>query len=171
MIAAVGLYFYIERAQAVRLLKDGYLAAGEGDVLTFAPDYERPRHVSPKRQRKMPLRGLRKSRAGRTPYLTAQEVYAGERFAADYARARQGGITQQRYDASGVFTAKSSDGQEAAMAARIDAHARLRNARTYAGPQLSKILNALLGQDMGLLEFEAQAGWAKCSAKPVFKKA
>ena len=165
--------FYVERAQAVRLLKGGYLSAEGGEVLRLAPDYKRPRYVPPpiEKPRRAPLEALRKSKAGRAPYLTAREARAGERYAADCMRANQGGTAQQRYDSSGVFTAKSSAGQEGAMAARIDAHNRLRDARTYAGPQLTKILNAVLAQDMTLAGCEAQNGWTRGSARAVFKKA
>jgi len=164
--------FYVERAQAVRLLRSGHLTAGAGETLLLSPDYKRPRYVPPpKLQRKMPLQHLRKSRAGRAPYLTAQEVRAGERFAADYARAHQGKAASQRFEASGVFTAKSSAGQEAAMAARLDASARLRAARNFTSPQLALILEAVLGQDIPLADFETRHNWAKGSAKPVFKKA
>lgn len=163
--------FYVERAQAIRLLESGQLLSGEGKVLCLPKQALPPQYVPPKRQPRAPLQALRKSRAGRTPYLTAKEVRTGERFAADYVRAHQGGAAVQRYDGSGVFAAKSSAGQEASMASRIDAEARLRAARKFTGPQLARLLDAVLGQDMPLSAFEVRHGWTRGSAKPVFKKA
>lgn len=163
--------FYVERTQAVRLLECGQLQSGEGKVLCLPPSVRPPQYVPPKRQPRAPLEALRKSRAGRAPYLTARDVRAGERYAYDYMRAHQGRAAGQHYDAAGVFTAKSSAGQEAAMAARIDAEARLRAARKYTGPNLARLLNAVLGQDIPLGTFETQLGWTRGSAKPVFKKA
>ncbi|PHR94338.1 MAG: hypothetical protein COA69_01720 [Robiginitomaculum sp.] len=109
-------------------------------------------------------------RSGR-PFLLADEVEAGERFARDYACSMTGSVSTQNMASTGGMGGTHDNVAENMSVMALDAKRRVREALEMLGPGMDRTLIALCGREWGLEQIEAAEGWPKRSAKTVLKLA
>lgn len=102
-------------------------------------------------------------------FLSAAEIYAGESFSADYARASYGAVKTQNYLSTGGGGQGHENTAELASIAALDSRKRLKQAQYFMGPGLSHAVMAICAKEMGLEQLERAEGWAKRSGKTVLK--
>lgn len=129
----------------------------------------RPAHVNLNTRSALRVLGNRLDSHGE-PFLTPAQLEAGERFAADYARANYGRSQTQDYMRTGGDIARTNTEESAAVAA-IDSRDRITEAIAYVGPGLSRAVISICGQDMGLEQMEKNEGWTRRSGRTVLKLA
>ena len=105
------------------------------------------------------------------PYLSADEVEAGDMFARDYGAANGSNIGTQSYSGVVISRDRACNGAEDISIHMLDRQKRSRAALQYVGPGLDQTLIALCGREWGLEQLEAEQGWPKRSAKAILKLA
>ena len=104
-------------------------------------------------------------------FLLADEIEAGERFAADYARAMMAAVATQSYDGVTSGGKNRTNTAENISVSAMDARKRVMQALDIVGPGLDKALTGLCGHDMTLGALERSENWAKGSGRTVLKMA
>ncbi|MEQ9517827.1 MAG: DUF6456 domain-containing protein [Parvibaculum sp.] len=105
------------------------------------------------------------------PFLSAQEVIAGERLRADYTLAQLTARVTADWEGFLAHVDRSSPGGDAADLSdmAMDARARVAKAVQATGPHLSDVLIATCCHLEGLEQAEQSFGWPQRSAKIVLK--
>lgn len=111
----------------------------------------------------------RKDKDGR-PMLSPEEVEAGRRLAADYARGHQRSRVTQSWDVSGVRGDAPRDRMSVAEAA-VDARRRTELALSAVGPGLAEVLFSVCCEEIGLEAVEKKQRWPARSGKVVLRLA
>ncbi|MBL4854052.1 MAG: hypothetical protein JKY25_07400 [Robiginitomaculum sp.] len=106
-----------------------------------------------------------------TAFLQADEIEAGERFAADYDRSMMAAVATQNY--TGVTSGGKNrvNTAENISISAMDARKRVMDALEMVGPGLERALVSLCGRDWSLGQLEAQEKWASGSGRTVLKLA
>lgn len=108
------------------------------------------------------------------PFLLADEVEAGERFARDYDLSMMGSVSTQNFSdmggGSGSGGGHFNTAENMSMMA-LDAKRRVMDVLEMLGPGMDRTLVALCGREWGLEQLELAEGWPKRSAKTVLKLA
>jgi len=106
-----------------------------------------------------------------SPVLQANEVEAGERFAADYDRSMMAAVATQNY--GGVTSGGKSrvNTAENISISAMDARKRVMDALEIVGPGLNRALVVLCGYDWSLGQLENEQQWAKGSGRTILKLA
>jgi hypothetical protein len=105
------------------------------------------------------------------PYLSADEVEAGDMFSRDYSSAYGSNIGTQSYSGMSVSRDRAHNCAEDISIHMLDRQKRSRAALQHVGPGLDQTLIALCGREWGLERLEAEQGWPKRSAKIILKLA
>lgn len=113
----------------------------------------------------------RQENADGKPFLYIDEIEAGERFAADYAKSMMGALAAQNYAGVGGAAATRINSAENVSVQVIDARRKVAEALVYVGPGLDKVLTALCGREWSLAQIETEQGWSRSSGRTVLKLA
>jgi len=105
------------------------------------------------------------------PFLMADEIEAGERFAGDYARSMMGSIATQNFDNVARDGKRMENTVENISISALDSRRRLNEALEFVGPGLDRALTALCGREWSMGQLETAEGWPKSSSKTVLKLA
>lgn len=93
--------------------------------------------------------------------LSAAQVTAAHRFATDLQRAGEGQIATTDASAEKVDGTRRHDAAERAILARMDAGRSLQAAKEALGPDLARLLSAVLGADERLDAIERAESWSR----------
>ncbi|PHS42042.1 MAG: hypothetical protein COA91_01385 [Robiginitomaculum sp.] len=106
-----------------------------------------------------------------TDFLQADEIEAGEMFAADYARSMMAGMASQNYQGvSSAGKGRENTAENISISA-MDARKRVMDALAMVGSGLDRALVSLCVRDWSLRQLEAQEQWANGSGRTILKLA
>ncbi len=105
------------------------------------------------------------------PFLLADEIEAGERFAKDYERSLMGAVSAQNYSDVKTNGGAQDNTAENIAIMTMDAKKRVTRTLDYLGPGLDRPLIAICGREWSMKQLEAAEKWPRGSGKTVLKLA